>query len=177
MMQTLLRSPFNEAREDRGWNAEAVLRDYRIACRSRQCTIIGRREVFSGKAKFGIFGDGKESAQLALAYAFRKGDFRSGYYRDQTLMFALDVLTAEQFFAQLYAHADVSTEPAFGGRSMTGHFATRLLDDEGEFLTHTDRYNSAAELSPTASQMPKLVGLAYASKLYRRMSELKERAA
>ena len=176
-MPALLRSPFNEAREERGWNTEAVLRDYRIACRSRQCTIIGRREVFSGKAKFGIFGDGKESAQLALAYAFRKGDFRSGYYRDQTLMFALDMLTAEQFFAQLYAHADVSTEPAFGGRSMTGHFATRLLDDEGDFLTHTDRYNSAADLSPTASQMPKLVGLAYASKLYRRMSELKERAA
>ncbi|HVQ64966.1 MAG TPA: transketolase C-terminal domain-containing protein [Terriglobia bacterium] len=177
LMQVLLRSPFNEAREERGWNTEAVLRDYRIACRSRQCTIVGRREVYSGKAKFGIFGDGKESAQLALAYAFRKGDFRSGYYRDQTLMFALDLLTVEQFFAQLYAHADVSAEPSFGGRSMTGHFATRLLDDDGNFLTTTDRYNSAADLSPTASQMPKLVGLAYASKLYRRMPELKERAA
>jgi len=153
-MQVLLRSPFNEAREERGWNTEAVLRDYRIACRSRQCTIVGRREVYSGKAKFGIFGDGKESAQLALAYAFRKGDFRSGYYRDQTLMFALDLLTVEQFFAQLYAHADVSAEPSFGGRSMTGHFATRLLDDDGNFLTTTDRYNSAADLSPTASQMP-----------------------
>ena len=176
-MQVLLRSPFNEAREERGWYTEAVLRDYRIACRSRQCTIVGRREVYSGKAKFGIFGDGKESAQLALAYAFRKGDFRSGYYRDQTLMFALDLLTVEQFFAQLYAHADVSAEPSFGGRSMTGHFATRLLDDDGNFLTTTDRYNSAADLSPTASQMPKLVGLAYASKLYRRMPELKERAA
>ena len=176
-MQVLLRSPFNEAREERGWNTEAVLRDYRIACRSRQCTIVGRREVYSGKAKFGIFGDGKESAQLALAYAFRKGDFRSGYYRDQTLMFALDLLTVEQFFAQLYANADVSAEPSFGGRSMTGHFATRLLDDDGNFLTTTDRYNSAADLSPTASQMPKLVGLAYASKLYRRMPELKERAA
>ena len=114
---------------------------------------------------------------MALAYAFRKGDFRSGYYRDQTLMFALDLLTVEQFFAQLYAHADVSAEPSFGGRSMTGHFATRLLDDDGNFLTTTDRYNSAADLSPTASQMPKLVGLAYASKLYRRMPELKERAA
>ena len=176
-MQVLLRSPFNEAREERGWNTEAVLRDYRIACRSRQCTIVGRREVYSGKAKFGIFGDGKESAQLALAYAFRKGDFRSGYYRDQTLMFALDLLTLEQFFAQLYANPDVSAEPSFGGRSMTGHFATRLLDDDGNFLTTTDRYNSAADLSPTASQMPKLVGLAYASKLYRRMPELKERAS
>jgi len=167
MMQALLRSPFNEAREERGWNKEAVLRDYRIAHRSRQCTAIGRREVFSGKAKFGIFGDGKESAQLALAYAFRKGDFRSGYYRDQTLMLALDLLTVDQFFAQLYAHADVAAEPAFGGRSMTGHFATRLLDDRGNFLNQTDRYNSAADLSPTASQMPRLVGLAYASKLYR----------
>jgi 2-oxoisovalerate dehydrogenase E1 component len=176
-MQTLLRSPFNEAREERGWNTEAVLRDYRIACRSRQCTTVGRREVYTGKAKFGIFGDGKETAQLALAYAFRKGDFRSGYYRDQTLMFALDLLTVDQFFAQLYAHADPQAEPFFGGRSMTGHFATRLLDDQGNFLKQTDRYNSAADLSPTASQMPKLVGLAYASKLYRRMPELKERAA
>jgi pyruvate/2-oxoglutarate/acetoin dehydrogenase E1 component/TPP-dependent pyruvate/acetoin dehydrogenase alpha subunit len=176
-MQTLLRSPFIEAREERGWNTEAILRDYRIACRSRQCSLIGRREVHSGKAKFGIFGDGKESAQLALAYAFRKGDFRSGYYRDQTLMFALDLLTVEQFFAQMYAHADRTAEPFFGGRAMTGHFATRLLDDEGNFLPQTDRYNSAADLSPTASQMPKLVGLAYASKLYRRMPELRERAA
>jgi pyruvate/2-oxoglutarate/acetoin dehydrogenase E1 component/TPP-dependent pyruvate/acetoin dehydrogenase alpha subunit len=175
-MQTLLRSPFNEAREDRGWNVEAVLRDYRIACLSRQCTIIGRREVFSGKAKFGIFGDGKECAQLALAYAFRKGDFRSGYYRDQTLMFALDLLTPEQFFAQLYAHADVRAEPAFGGRSMTGHFATRLLDDAGNFLPQVDRYNSAADLSPTASQMPRLVGLAYASKLYRQYPDLAAQA-
>ena len=161
-------NPFHEASEPRGWNIEAVLRDYRIAFRSRQCSLLGRREVFSGKAKFGIFGDGKETAQLALAYAFRKGDFRSGYYRDQTLMFALDVLTVEQFFAQLYAHADVNAEPSFGGRSMTGHFATRLLDDDGNFIDHINRYNSAADLSPTASQMPKLVGLAYASKLYRR---------
>jgi pyruvate/2-oxoglutarate/acetoin dehydrogenase E1 component/TPP-dependent pyruvate/acetoin dehydrogenase alpha subunit len=112
-----------------------------------------------------------------MAYAFRKGDFRSGYYRDQTLMFALDLLTPEQFFAQLYAHADVSAEPAFGGRAMTGHFATRLLDDDGNFLPQTDRYNSAADLSPTASQMPRLVGLAYASKLYRQVPQLREHAA
>ena len=176
-VQTLLRSPFIEAREERGWNTEAVLRDYRIAWRSRHCSLIGRREVHSGKAKFGIFGDGKESAQLALAYAFRKGDFRSGYYRDQTLMFALDLLTVEQFFAQIYAHADREAEPFFGGRSMTGHFATRLLDDKGNFLPQTDRYNSAADLSPTASQMPRLVGLAYASKLYRRMPEIREQGA
>ena len=132
--------------------------------------------MFGGKAKFGIFGEGKEAAQLAMAYAFRKGDFRSGYYRDQTLMFALDLLTPEQFFAQLYAHADVAAEPASGGRSMTGHFATRLLDDEGRFLRQTDRYNSAADVSSTASQMPRLVGLAYASKLYRELPGLRPRA-
>jgi len=162
-----LNTPFDEASHDRGWNLDAVLRDYRIAYRSRQCSILGRREVFAGRAKFGIFGEGKEIAQLAMAYAFRKGDFRSGYYRDQTLMFALDLLTAEQFFAQLYANPELSAEPAFGGRSMTGHFATRLLDADGNFLPQTDRYNSSADLSPTASQMPRLVGLAYASKLYR----------
>ena len=170
------RRPFSERPETRGWNTAAVLRDYRIGFRSRQCSAVARREVFAGKAKFGIFGEGKESAQLAMAYAFRKGDFRSGYYRDQTLMFALDLLTPEQFFAQLYAHADVAAEPAFGGRSMTGHFATRLLDDEGRFLRHTDRYNSAADLSPTASQMPRLVGLAYASKLYRELPGLRPHA-
>src|SRR5262245_23037355 len=170
-----LNYPFNET--TRGWNVEAVLRDYRVVFRSRQCSLLARAEVFSGKAKFGIFGEGKECAQLALAYAFRKGDFRSGYYRDQTMMFALGVLTPEQFFAQLYAHADVAAEPASGGRQMTSHFATRFLDEAGNFLTLTDRYNSAADLSPTASQMPRLVGLAYASKLYRRMPELKERGA
>src|SRR6187455_1374106 len=169
-------TPFQEDPALRGWNADAVLRDYRIAIRSRQCSIVSRKEVFAGRAKFGIFGEGKESAQLALAYAFKKGDFRSGYYRDQTLMFALDLLTVEGFFAQLYAHADVTAEPAFGGRAMTGHFATRLLDDDGNYLSQTDRYNSTADLSPTASQMPRLVGLAYASKLYRQMPELKNRA-
>jgi pyruvate/2-oxoglutarate/acetoin dehydrogenase E1 component/TPP-dependent pyruvate/acetoin dehydrogenase alpha subunit len=168
-----LNTPFDEARHDRGWNREAVLRDYRIAYRSRQCSIIARREVFTGRAKFGIFGEGKEVAQLAMAYAFRKGDFRSGYYRDQTLMFALDLLTSQQFFAQLYANPEIDAEPAFGGRSMTGHFATRLLDANGMFLPQTDRYNSAADLSPTASQMPRLVGLAYASKLYRQSPALK----
>ena len=153
---------------------ESILRDYRIAYESREASLIGEKQVFSGKAKFGIFGAGKEVAQLALARAFRAGDFRSGYYRDQTLMFALDLLTVEGFFAQLYAHADVTAEPAFGGRAMTGHFATRLLDDNGNFLPQTDRYNSTADVSPTASQMPRLVGLAYASKLYRQMPELKD---
>jgi len=165
-------NPFSETKT-RGWNTKAVLRDYRIGCLSRQCSIAARNEVFSGKAKFGIFGDGKEVAQLAMAYAFEKGDCRSGYYRDQTLMFALDLLTPEQFFAQLYAHADVSYEPAFGGRSMTGHFATRLLDENGRYISQLDRYNSSADISPTGSQMPRLVGLAYASKLYRQLPELK----
>jgi pyruvate/2-oxoglutarate/acetoin dehydrogenase E1 component/TPP-dependent pyruvate/acetoin dehydrogenase alpha subunit len=171
-----LNTPFKVDPTLRGWNVEAVIRDYRVAFRSRQCSIIGRKEVFSGRAKFGIFGEGKESAQLAMAYAFRKGDFRSGYYRDQTLMFALDLLTVEQFFAQLYAHADVDAEPAFGGRAMTGHFATRLLHADGKFLAQPDRYNSAADLSPTASQLPRLVGLAYASKLYRQVPDLKAKA-
>ena len=172
-----LLSPFKEGSETGAWNPEAVLRDYRVGIRSRQSSIVGRMEVFSGKAKFGIFGAGKEVAQMAMAYAFKKGDFRSGYYRDQTLMFALELLTVEQFFAQLYAHADLRAEPAFGGRSMTGHFATRLLDEDGGFLTQVDRYNSTADLSPTGAQMPRLVGLAYASKLYRGMDSLKEIAA
>jgi pyruvate/2-oxoglutarate/acetoin dehydrogenase E1 component/TPP-dependent pyruvate/acetoin dehydrogenase alpha subunit len=171
-----MKTPFHESGESPGWNPEAVLRDYAIAYRSRQCSIVARREVFTGKAKFGIFGDGKESAQLALAYAFQKGDFRSGYYRDQTMMFALDILTLEGFFAQLYAHADVHADPASGGRQMTGHFATRWLDDNGDFISLTDRYNSAADLSPTGSQMPRLVGLAYASKLYRDVPELRVHA-
>jgi TPP-dependent pyruvate/acetoin dehydrogenase alpha subunit len=170
-------SPFKEDRDRPGWNTDAVLRDYRIGCRSRQCSVVARKEVFSGKAKFGIFGEGKEVAQLAMAYAFRKGDFRSGYYRDQTLMLALGVLTPQQFFAQLYAHADAGAEPATGGRLMTSHFATRLLDDQGRFLGLTDRYNSASDVSPTAAQMPRLVGLAYASKLYRELPELGPQAA
>ena len=171
-----LTDPYKGSSGTQIWNRDAVLRDYRVAVRSRQLSIVGRNEVFSGKAKFGIFGDGKEVAQLAMAYAFRKGDYRSGYYRDQTFMLALGLLTPEQFFAQLYADADLAREPAFGGRSMTGHFATRFLDRDGEFLPQVDRYNSTADLSPTGSQMPRLVGLAYASKLYRQLDTLKERA-
>ena len=170
-------SPFREGRETTRWNSEAVLRDYRLGTQSRQCSIVARMEVFAGKAKFGIFGDGKEVAQMAMAYAFRKGDFRSGYYRDQTFMLALGILTVEQFFAQLYAHPEIEAEPATGGRAMTSHFATRLLDGEGNFLPQTDRYNSAADLSPTGSQMPRLVGLAHASKLYRHMDPLWPEAA
>jgi 2-oxoisovalerate dehydrogenase E1 component len=160
--------------EDYIINRETVLEDYRISYRSRLASIIARQEVFSGKAKFGIFGDGKEVAQVALAHAFRKGDFRSGYYRDQTLMFALGILSLQQFFAQLYGHADLAAEPAFGGRAMTGHFATRLLNPDGSPINQTELFNSAADLSPTGAQMPRLVGLALASKLYRSLPALKD---
>ncbi len=149
-----------------------VLRDYSLAAQSRQASLIGRREVLSGKAKFGIFGDGKEVAQIAMAKAFNKGDFRSGYYRDQTLMFALGMSTIQQYFAQLYAHADIAHEPSSGGRQMNAHFATRSLDKNGRFFPLTDQYNSSADISPTGSQMPRLVGLAYASRLYRELEDL-----
>jgi 2-oxoisovalerate dehydrogenase E1 component len=156
---------------------ESILEDYRTAYRSRQASLIGRKEVLTGKAKFGIFGDGKEVAQLALARAFRKGDWRSGYYRDQTFMFALGIATLEQFFAQLYAHADVEHDPWSGGRSMNAHFAGRLLNPDGSWKPQTENYNISADVSPTASQMPRLVGLAYASKLYRLLAELKSMTA
>ena len=136
---------------------EEIIKDYRHAYRSRQASIIGRREVMSGKAKFGIFGDGKEIVQVALAHTFQNGDFRSGYYRDQTLMFALGELTYEAFFAQLYAHADMQADPATAGRSMNVHFATRSLDSQGNWKRLTEIYNSSADISPTAAQMPRLV--------------------
>ncbi len=151
---------------------EEIINDYRLAYRSRQVSLIGRREVMSGKAKFGIFGAGKELPQLAMRRAFQPGDFRSGYYRDQTFMFATGMLTIEQFFAQLYAHTDLQADPASAGRQMNAHFATRSLDPDGNWLDLTAQFNSAADVSPTASQMPRLVGLAYASKLYRSLPEL-----
>ncbi len=154
-------------------SAAEVLRDYSLAVQSRQASLVGRREVLSGKAKFGIFGDGKELAQIAMARAVRPGDFRTGYYRDQTFMFALGATTIQQFFAQLYAHADVLAEPNSAGRQMNSHFATRLLDEDGRWLDQTQQFNSAADLSPTASQMPRLVGLGYASRLYRELDDLK----
>ncbi len=153
---------------------ENALRDYRIVCRSRQASILGRAEVFAGKAKFGIFGDGKEVPQLAMAAAFRKGDFRAGYYRDQTFMFAKGMLTVEAFFAQLYAHADLEAEPASAGRAMTGHFGTRLLNDDGSWKDLLAEHNSSSDISPTGAQMPRLVGLAYASVLYRNLEALRE---
>ena len=148
---------------------ESIVEDYRVAVRSRQASVIGRREVLTGKAKFGIFGDGKEVAQLAWARAFRRGDWRSGYYRDQTFIFALGAATLDQFFAQLYADADVGHDPWSAGRSMNAHFASRYLDEDGRWKRQTDEYNVSADLSPTGSQMPRLVGLAWASRLYREM--------
>lgn len=144
-----------------------VLNDYRIACISREASLLGRKEVLTGKAKFGIFGDGKEVAQIALAKAFKKGDWRSGYYRDQTWMMALGELTVEQFFSQLYANVNQQDEPMSGGRQMNGHFATRIQDEHGNWLDQTARHNSSADASPTACQMPRSLGLALASKLYR----------
>jgi pyruvate/2-oxoglutarate/acetoin dehydrogenase E1 component/TPP-dependent pyruvate/acetoin dehydrogenase alpha subunit len=151
---------------------EEVLQDYRIGWESRHASLAGRKEVFMGKAKFGIFGDGKEVAQLAMAKFFQNGDFRSGYYRDQTFMFAIGELTLQQYFAQLYAHTDVDAEPSTAGRAMNGHFGTRLLDEEGNWKNIMEQKNSSSDISPTASQMPRLVGLAYASKLYRQNPDL-----
>ncbi len=152
--------------------SQEILSDYQLAIESREVSLIGRKEVFMGKAKFGIFGDGKEVPQLAMARFFQNGDWRSGYYRDQTFMMAIKQLTAQQFFAQLYAHTDVGAEPASAGRMMNSHFATRYLNDRGEWLTQTDKKNSSADISPTAGQMPRLLGLAYASKLYRNNEDL-----
>ncbi len=150
-----------------------VLDDYKIAVISRECSLLGRREVLTGKAKFGIFGDGKEVPQLAMAKAFKKGDFRSGYYRDQTFMMAIGELTPQQFFAGLYAHPDINEEPMSAGRQMGGHFITHSLDEKGEFKNLTEQYNSTGDISPTAGQMPRLLGVAYASKLFREVPELK----
>ncbi|MGI2299228.1 alpha-ketoacid dehydrogenase subunit alpha/beta [Candidatus Cardinium hertigii] len=144
-----------------------ILNDYRIACESRAASVLARKEVFAGKAKFGIFGDGKEVAQLAMGKYFQAGDWRSGYYRDQTFMFAIGALTLQQYFAQLYAHASIEADPASGGRMMNSHFATRFIDGGGNWLNQLTRKNVSADLSCTASQMPRLLGLAYASKLYR----------
>lgn len=151
---------------------ENITNDYRLACESRQVSLLGRKDTMGGRSKFGIFGDGKELAQIALAKAFRPGDFRSGYYRDQTLEAALGNLTWQEFFAQMYAHADLAHEPSTGGRSMNGHFSTRWLDDNGQWLDQTKLYNSVCDISSTAGQIPRAIGLAYASKLYKKNKEL-----
>lgn len=149
-----------------------ILNDYYIAVLSRECSLLGRKEVLTGKAKFGIFGDGKELPQIAMAKAFEKGDWRSGYYRDQTFMLALGELTPQQFFAGLYAHTDINAEPFAAGRQMGGHFASHSLDENGNWKNLTTQYNTASDVSCTAAQMPRLVGLAYASKLYREEKSL-----
>ena len=149
-----------------------VLYDYKIATVSRECSLLGRREVLTGKAKFGIFGDGKEVPQLALAKAFQNGDFRSGYYRDQTFMMAIGAMTIQQFFAGLYGHTDLAHDPMSAGRQMGGHFATHSLDENGKWKNLTAQKNSSADISPTAGQMPRLLGLAQASKMYRNLPGL-----
>ena len=151
---------------------EDVLSDYKIAYQSRVASEMGRKDVLQGRAKFGIFGDGKEVAQVAFARACKRGDWRSGYYRDQTLMMALGESTLQNFFAQLYGVPDIEYDPDSGGRQMSCHYASRLVDSAGNWNSQLDGFNSAADLSPTAAQMPRLVGLAYASKLFRENTEL-----
>lgn len=153
---------------------EEILKDYKLARLSREMSILGRKEVLSGKAKFGIFGDGKELPQIVMAKFFKNGDFRSGYYRDQTFMMAIDQLTIQQFFAQLYAHPDTDADPSSGGRQMNSHFATRLINKDGSWKNQTEMKNTSADLSPTAGQMTRLLGLAQASKIYRHNEDLKD---
>ncbi|MEO9954436.1 thiamine pyrophosphate-dependent enzyme [Nonlabens sp.] len=163
-MQNSVNGQQQLARED---FKEELLSDYKVAVTSRECSLLGRREVLTGKAKFGIFGDGKELPQLAWARSFENGDFRSGYYRDQTFMMAIGELTIEQFFAGLYANTDINDEPMSAGRQMGGHFATHSLNEDGSWKRLVDQKNSSADISPTAGQMPRLLGLAQASKVYR----------
>src|SRR6266851_10303501 len=153
--------------------AETVTADYRLAYSSRRASVIGRAEVLRGNATFGIFGDGKEVAQLAMAKTFRPGDWRAGYYRDQTFMWATRMSNVRNFFAQLYGNANVDADPASGGRQMGNHFATRFVDDHGEFTRSVEMPNSSADVSNVAGWMPRLIGLAYASKLYRDNPQLK----
>ncbi len=153
--------------------AEDILNDYRLAYRSRQASLMAHREVMLGHAQFGIFGDGKEVPQLAWARAARPGDWRTGYYRDQTFMMAVGLLTLEAFFAQIYGHADTAYDPATGGRNMNNHLGYPLLNPDGTWRSQTERVNSVGDVSPTGSQMPRLTGLAYASVLYRKLPELK----
>lgn len=148
---------------------ESVLEDYKTAIKSRECSLLGRREVLTGKAKFGIFGDGKELPQLAWARAFKNGDFRSGYYRDQTFMMAINELSIPQFFSGLYAHSDIKHDPMSAGKQMGGHFSTHSLDEDGNWKNLLNQKNSSADISPTAGQMPRLLGLAQASQIYRKV--------
>jgi pyruvate/2-oxoglutarate/acetoin dehydrogenase E1 component/TPP-dependent pyruvate/acetoin dehydrogenase alpha subunit len=151
---------------------QRMLDDYRLACISREASLLGRKEVLTGKAKFGIFGDGKELAQIAMARQFKNGDWRAGYYRDQTFMMAINELTVRQYFAALYGHTDLTFEPASGGRQMGGHYGTRFLNDDGSWKNVAELKNSSGDISPTAGQMPRLLGLAQASKMYRQLPDL-----
>jgi len=160
------RSRFSKKKKDE------ILADYHLGWLSRHVSLVGRKEVLSGKAKFGIFGDGKELPQLAMAKAFRAGDFRSGYYRDQTFMFAIGEATIEQFFAQLYAHPDVAFDPFSAGRQMNAHFGSRFVDDQGQWIKQVDNKNTVSGISPTAGQMARITGLAHASKIYRNQKSL-----
>lgn len=168
--------PVKEATEISHSESEVknILEDYRVARISREMSILGRKEVLTGKAKFGIFGDGKELPQLVMAKFFENGDFRSGYYRDQTFMMAIGQLTISEFFAQVYANTDVKADPNSAGRQMNSHFATRLINDDGTWIKQTDSKNTSADVSPTAAQMPRLLGLAQASKMYRNVEVLKD---
>ncbi|MBX9702891.1 MAG: hypothetical protein K2X39_01935, partial [Silvanigrellaceae bacterium] len=163
-----------EQKSDFILSAEQTIQDYRTAYRSRIASLIGRKEVLTGKASFGIFGDGIEVPQIALAKAFEKGDLRSGYYRDQTILFATNMATIDEFFSQLYADPHLENEPHSRGRQMNNHFATRMLDEKGNFKNLTSLPQSASDVSPTAAQMPRLLGLAYASKMYRLEKSLKD---
>src|SRR6056300_742595 len=146
-----------------------ILEDYRTIVTSRETSILGRREVLMGKGTFGIFGDGKELPQIVLNRFFKAGDYRSGYYRDQTLMMAQGHLTPQELFAAIYAHADIKYEPMSAGRQMVGHFSNTLIDDDGNWLDQTQSKNHTADVSSTAAQMPRLIGLAQASKIYRNL--------
>ena len=151
---------------------QEVMNDYRLVCESREASLLGRKEVLTGKAKFGIFGDGKEVPQVAMAKFFKPGDFYAGYYRDQTLGFALGTSTIEEFFSQLYADPDIQNDPHSGGRNMNAHFASPLVGEDGEFLDLIQRKNFTAGLAPTAAHIPRSLGLAYASKAFRQIKEL-----
>lgn len=153
---------------------DEIINDYKLARKSREMSYLGRKEVLTGKAKFGIFGDGKELPQIVMSKFFKKGDFRSGYYRDQTFMMAIGNLTVEEFFAQLYAHPDADADPNSAGRQMNSHFATRLVKEDGSWIKQTENKNTSADLSPTAGQMTRLLGLAQASKVYRESEELQD---
>jgi pyruvate/2-oxoglutarate/acetoin dehydrogenase E1 component/TPP-dependent pyruvate/acetoin dehydrogenase alpha subunit len=174
ILKIMIETPNKEALTFEDFKTE-VLHDYTIAVTSRECSLLGRKEVLTGKAKFGIFGDGKEIPQLAMAKAFKNGDFRSGYYRDQTFMMAIGELSIVQFFAGLYGHADINFDPMSAGRQMGGHFATQSLDENGNWKNLTNQKNSSADISPTAGQMPRLLGLAQASKIYRNVANLEDK--